>query len=131
MDEPVWLSRVQVEAIHLSQVREHGGSHGLRDEGHLESALARPRNRWHSEQDPDEFALAAAYGFGIIRNHPFVDGNKRTGFACAGVFLLLNGWELQAEEPEAVVVIRDIAAGELGEAELVAWLRQRSVAVEP
>lgn len=126
MDEPVWLTRAQVEAIHLSLVREHGGSHGLRDEDLLESALARPRNLWHYGSEPDIFSLAGAYGFGVIRNHPFVDGNKRTGFACAGVFLLSNGWELRAEEPEAVLVIRDVAAGELGEAELVAWLRDRS-----
>lgn len=76
------------------------------------------------------FELAAAYGFGIVQNHPFVDGNKRTGLVCAGVFLVLNGWELQAEEPEAVMVIRDIAAGELGERELTAWLRQRSEEVD-
>lgn len=130
MDEPVWLTRRQVQALHLSQVREHGGSHGLRDPDLLESALARPKNRWHYDQDSDVFELAAAYGFGIVQNHPFVDGNKRTGLVCAGVFLVLNGWELQAEEPEAVMVIRDIAAGELGERELVAWLRQRSEEVD-
>lgn len=130
MDEPVWLNRQQVEGLHLSQVREHGGSHGLRDRDLLDSALARPKNRWHSDPEANLFELAAAYGFGIVENHPFVDGNKRTGLVCAGVFLLLNGWELQAEEPEAVIVIRDIATGELGEPELTAWLRQRSVAVD-
>lgn len=119
-----------MEAIHVSQIREHGGSHGPRDANLLESALVRPKNRLRYAPESDLFELAAAYGFGLIRNHPFTDGNKRTGLACAAVFLLVNGWELRAEEPEAVVVIRDIASGELGEAELVAWLRQRSEAVD-
>lgn len=130
MEEPLWLTRGQVEAIHVSQIREHGGSHGLRDANLLESALVRPKNKLRYEPESELFELAAAYGFGLIRNHPFVDGNKRTGLACAAVFLLVNGWELRAGEPEAVVVIRDIASGDLGEAELVAWLRQRSEAVD-
>ena len=130
MDEPRWLTRDQVEAIHLSQVREHGGSHGLRDPGLLESAVARPRNVWHYDPEADVITLAGALAFALIRNHPFVDGNKRVGLMSAYTFLLLNGWELQAGEPEAVMVIRDIAAGELGEPELTAWLRQRSVAFE-
>lgn len=130
MDEPRWLTRDQVESIHLSQVREHGGSHGLRDSGLRESAVARPRNVWHYDQGADMITLAGALAFALIRNHPFVDGNKRAGLMSAYTFLLLNGWELQAEEPEAVMVIRDIAGGELGEPELTAWLRQRSVAVE-
>lgn len=129
MDEPCWLTRGQVEAIHLSQVREHGGSHGLRDGGLLESAVARPRNVWHYDDEADVIDLAGALAFALIRNHPFVDGNKRVGLMSAYTFLLLNGRELRAEEAEAVMVIRDIAAGELGERELTAWLRQRSVAV--
>jgi death-on-curing protein len=126
--EPRWLTRDQVVAIHLSQVREHGGSHGLRDVGLLESAVARPRNVWHYDPEADVITLAGALAFALIRNPPFVDGNKRVGLMSAYTFLLLNGWELQAGEPEAVMVIRDIAAGELGEPELTAWLRQRSVA---
>ncbi|HUG40229.1 MAG TPA: type II toxin-antitoxin system death-on-curing family toxin [Longimicrobiales bacterium] len=129
MREPLWLDRSEVEAIHLSQVREHGGSHGLRDEGLLESAVARPKNVWQYEEDPDLPMLAGALAFGLVRNHPFVDGNKRVGFMAAYTFLLLNRLELDAPEPEAVFVIRDVAAGELGEPELVAWLRQRSVPV--
>lgn len=128
--EPTWLDRAEVEAIHLSQVREHGGSHGLRDEGLLESAVARPRNVWMYEENADLPALAGSLAFALIRNHPFVDGNKRVGFMAAYAFLLLNGLELTASEPEAVFVIRDIAAGELGEPELVAWLRQRSEPVD-
>jgi death-on-curing protein len=129
MEEPLWLTRGQVEAIHVSQIREHGGSHGLREAALLESALARPKHKLHHEPESDLLELAAAYGFGLIRSRPFMDGNERTGLAGAAAFLLVNGWELRAEEPEAVVVIRDIASGELGEAELVAWLRQRSEAV--
>lgn len=130
MDEPIWLTRAHIEAIHLSQVREHGGSHGLRDAGLLESAVARPRNVWSYEDDVDLATLAGSLAFALIRNHPFVDGNKRVGLMGAYAFLLVNGWELRAEEPEAVLVIRDVAAGELGEAELVAWLRDRSEPVE-
>lgn len=127
MRAPRWLDRATVEAIHTATVRDEGGSFGLRDEGLLESALARPRNRWEYEPGSSVFALAAAYAYGVIKNHPFVDGNKRVGLACAGVFLLLNGHELDAPEPEAVLVIRDMASGELGEKELVAWLKDRSV----
>ncbi len=130
MDEPVWLTRAQVEAIHLSQVREHGGSHGLRDVGLLESAVARPQNVWSYEDDVDLARLTGSLAFALIGNHPFVDGNKRVGLMSAYTFLLVNGWELRAEEPEAVLVIRDEASGELGEAELVAWLRDRSEPVE-
>lgn len=130
MAEPIWLTRGQVEAIHLSQVREHGGSHGLRDAGLMESAMARPPSAWHYDQDADLPALAGALAFALIRNHPFVDGNKGVGLMSAYTFLLVNGLELDAPEPEAAVVIRDVAAGELGERELAAWLRQRAVAVE-
>lgn len=129
MNEPVWLDRPAVEILHGALIREHGGSYGLRDPGLLESALGRPRHRWALDPETDLVSLAAAYAFGVVENHPFVDGNKRVGLACAGVFLLLNGLEVDAPEPEAVFVIRDVAAGELGEPELVAWLRQRSVPV--
>lgn len=128
MQEPRWLDRATVEILHAALIRESGGSHGLRDQGLLESALSRPSNRWQYEDEADIFDLAGAYAYGVIRNQPFVDGNKRVGFACAGVFLLLNGLELDAPEPEAVLVIRDVAAGELGEPELIAWLRDRSEA---
>lgn len=130
MKEPQWLTVDMVEAIHLSQVREHGGSHGLRDRGLLQSAVARPRNVWSYDPEADLATLAGALAFGLIRNHPFVDGNKRVGLMAAYAFLLLNGYELDAPEPEAVLVIRDIASGELGERELVAWLEDRSVPCE-
>lgn len=124
MDEPVRISRPLAEAIHHEQLREHGGRFGLRDENLLESALARPRQRW-SYEDADLFDLAAAYAFGIAKNHPFVDGNKRTALVALGVFLRMNGVQLTAPEPEAVEVMLGVAAGELGEAELATWCRQR------
>ena len=115
-----------VLAMHDEQIAEHGGSLGVRDAGLLASALARPQNQ-AAYGDPSVFDLAAAYAFGIIRNHPFVDGNKRTGFLAAYVFLSLNGWELTASEIEAVVTVLALATGDIGEADFAAWLRDRSV----
>ena len=130
MDEPIWVSRDAAEAIHYVQLRTHGGRWGIRDEGLLDSALARPRQRWVYESDADLADLAAAYGFGIAKNHPFVDGNTRTAFVVMAAFLLVNGVHLQASEPEAVTVVLGVASGELGEAELAAWCRQRGEPVE-
>jgi death on curing protein len=113
-----------IRAIHTSQAKEHGGSLGLRDPGLLDSALDRPRNRFHYESESDLFDLAAAYGFGLARNHPFVDGNKRVAFQAMYVFLGLNGYRIEAEEPEVVRIVLALAAGELQEAELATWLRQ-------
>jgi death-on-curing protein len=121
-----WLDRTIVEAIHTQQLSAHGGSHGVRDRGLLESALARPQNRAVYENS-SVFQLAAAYAFGIARNHAFFDGNKRTALMAAYVFLGMNGWRLQASEAEAVAVFRDLAAGELGEAEVAAWLERHSM----
>lgn len=122
-DEPLWLSRVAVEAIHHDQLQEHGGLPGLRDENVLESALARPRQRWAYEPDSDLSALAAAYGFGLATNHPFNDGNKRIAFLAIVVFLGINGVELDAPEGEVVAATLDLASGELGEAQLADWVR--------
>jgi death on curing protein len=127
MKEPVWLDRAALEAMHLDQVRKHGGEFGIRDEGLLESALARPRQRWSFEQDSDLGTLAAALGFGLIRNHPFVDGNKRVGFVGMNVFLILNGWELEAPEAEVVDIIVGTASGALDEAALAAWVASAMV----
>ena len=123
MTEPRWLSLAVVRAIHSDQVREHGGSAGLRDAGLLESALARPVNRFQYEEDPDLCDLAAAYGFGIARNHPFVDGNKRVAFQAMYVFLGLNGLRIGAAEEEVVDLILRLARGELDEEDLAGWLR--------
>jgi len=118
-----WLPTKTVLAIHEEQIREHGGGSGVRDAGLLESALARPKNL-AAYGEPDLAELAAAYAFGIARNHPFVDGNKRTAFVTAGTFLIRNGAALDVAEAEAVVVFTDLAAGRLTEAELAAWYRR-------
>jgi death-on-curing protein len=130
VEEPVWLSRPIIEALHADLVREHGGRLGLRDEGLLESALARPRHVWAYESDADLARLAAEYGFGLARNHPFVDGNKRLAFVAVNVFLMLNGFEIEAPEPEVVDVILRIADGRLSRARLAAWIRNRTVPFE-
>src|SRR3990172_9535685 len=109
-------------------IAEHGGSHGVRDTGLLESALSRPVNLF-SYGDPDLPALAAAYAAGIIKNHPFIDGNKRTGFAAAATFLDRNGLELTASEAEATRMTLDLASGSVAEEEYGAWLRENSRAV--
>ena len=111
-----------VLAAHGHLLAEHGGAEGLRDAGLLESALARPRQHY-AYGSPDIIELAAIYTAGIVRNHPFVDGNKRTGFAAGAAFLRLNGFELRATEPEATQAVLALAAGELDEAGYTAWLR--------
>ena len=121
-----WLLNGVVLALHDEQLAEHGGSPGVRDAGLLSSALARPQNQV-AYGDPSVFDLAAAYAFGIIRNHPFVDGNTRTGFLAAYVFLDLNGWELMAHEDEAVAAVLALAAGEIQEAGFSEWLKTNSV----
>jgi death on curing protein len=126
VNEPRWLDAAMVRAIHTGQVQEHGGSLGLRDKGLLDSTLDRPRNRFHYESGDDLVDLAASYGFGIARNHPFVDGNKRVAFQAMYVFLGLNGLRIVAEEPEVVRAILALAAGELTEQELVRWLREHT-----
>ena len=123
-DEPQWLDKAVALAIHDRQLAEHGGGPGLRDEGMLESGLARPVNRW-AYGDDDPASLAAAYAFGIARNHPFVDGNKRTAWVLARLFLLLNGHRLLFEAADAVTTMLALAAGELGEERLADWFRER------
>jgi len=125
MKEPVWLPRKLVLALHALAIKEFGGSYGIRDEGMLESALARPRNQI-AYGEPSLFALAAAYAYGLSKNHAFVDGNKRVAFAAIDVFLQLNGHELVASDVEATVVMQDLAAGALGERELAAWIAANS-----
>jgi death on curing protein len=122
VDEPLWLNRMIVEAIHADQVREHGGQAGLRDEGLLESALARPRHVWSYDPDAGLPRLAAEYGFGLARNHAFLDGNKRAAFVAMNVFLILNGYEIETAEAEAVDVMLRLAAGSLDLDGLVQWI---------
>jgi len=128
--EPAWLSPLAVRAIHRDQIREHGGRSGVRDEGLLESALARARNRWPYGEDPDLADLAAAYAHGLAGNHPFVDGNKRTALMAAYTFLGINDHDLEAPEPEAVAMVVALSAGELAEGEFAAWVRRQMRPVE-
>lgn len=129
MHEPTWLPRLILEAVHLDQLREHGGLAGLRDEAALESALARPKQKWAYDDDADLALLAAAYGFGLATNHPFRDGNKRTAFLAMAIFLGLNGLELEAPEAEVVTVIVSVAAGQLKERQLADWVRAHLVSL--
>lgn len=122
--EPVWLELDVALAIHDRQLAEHGGGAGLRDRGMLESALGRPVNQWHYGED-DLAALAAAYAFGIARNHPFVDGNKRTAWVLARLFVALNDRVLTFDHEAAIHAVLALAAGELSEDELADWFRIR------
>lgn len=119
-----WVGRAVAVEIHHLQIAAHGGGTGIRDEGLLESALARAQNL-AAYGTPDAAALAASYAFGIARNHPFVDGNKRTALAVCETFLIDNGMALDASDPELVVIFQDLAAGEISEDELAGWLRER------
>ena len=118
-----WLERALIQAIHEEQLAEHGGGTGIRDVNLLASALARPEQLAHYGA-PDAADLAASYGFGISRNHPFVDGNKRTAFVAVELFLALNGFELLAADADCVVNMLDLAAGKLPEADFAQWIRQ-------
>jgi death-on-curing protein len=119
---PVWIYRETVLTLHEQLLATFGGSSGIRDQGLLDSALARPENLL-AYRKPDVFDLAASYGFGLVKNHPFVDGNKRTGFAVAVLFLELNGYRFEAGEADATVRTLALAAGELQERDYGSWLR--------
>lgn len=125
--EPIWLSWPVVLALHSQQLGEHGGSNGVRDRGLIESALDRPRNKWAYDGEENVFVLAAAYAFGVVSNHGFVDGNKRVAFLAAYTFMGLNGWDLAVSEEEVVQVMLDLASGTLTEGDFAAWLGKRSV----
>lgn len=130
MNEPVWLDRRVILLLHAEGLAEHGGSSGIRDEGLLDSALARPRNIFAYSSEADIPLLAAAYGFGLIQNHPFVDGNKRIAFVATALFLRLNGYRLAAERIEEIQTIFALAAGSSSEDEFVAWIRIHSAQTE-
>jgi death-on-curing protein len=115
-----------IYAVHNAQLAEHGGSAGVRDQGLLESALARAQNLAAYGQ-PDVADLAAAYGYGIARNHPFVDGNKRTAFVAVELFLALNGYQLEATDVDCVLTMLALAAGEIDEPAFARWIRENSV----
>ncbi len=123
MRKPVWLDQRALVLLQAESLAEHGGLWGLRDEAALESALARPRNVYAYERGSDVARLAAAYGFGLVRGHPFNDGNKRAGFLAIGLFLELNGFEFEVEEVNAVKTMVDLAAGRVSEKALAEWIR--------
>ena len=122
----LWLNSAVVIAVHEAQLAEHGGGAGVRDQNILASALSRPQNL-AAYGKPDAADLAAAYGFGISRNHAFIDGNKRTGFVASEMFLILNGYLLTADDASSAVIMLDVAAGDISEAEFAAWIRLHAV----
>ena len=127
MNEPVWLTFEIIEAIHNRQLSEHGGLSGIRDRSMLESALERARHKYaYRELDTDLATLAAAYAFGLARNHPFLDGNKRTAAVACELFLELNSHYLLASDAELYPLFLTLAAGELDEQALTDWLREHS-----
>ncbi len=120
-----WVERRALELLHDESLAEHGGASGLRDEGLLESALARPLNLV-AYGAPDVHALAAAYGVGLAKDHPFVDGNKRAAFLAVGLFLALNGYRLTAPQADATLTMLAVAAGQMDEATFARWLREHT-----
>lgn len=125
MKGPVWVRRDVVIAFHDRLLAEHGGSSGIRDEGLLDSALGKPQNLF-AYGKPDRFELAASYAFGLVKNHPFIDGNKRIGFATGSLFLNLNGYRFVATEVDVVLRTLALAAGEMSEAAYAGWLKANS-----
>jgi len=124
--EPLWLDRRAIIAFHSESLAEHGGSSGIRDEGLLDSALARPKNQFAYAAESDIAKLAAAYGFGLAKNHAFVDGNKRIAFIAAATFLRLNGYRLTSSRMEEIQTVLAVAAGELTEEAFATWIRLHS-----
>ncbi|MFC3691335.1 type II toxin-antitoxin system death-on-curing family toxin [Chenggangzhangella methanolivorans] len=123
--EPLWLALRSITILHDDVIEEHGGLPGVRDQGALESAVARPRNKWNYGED-DVMRLAAAYGYGLARNHAFSDGNKRIAYVAAELFLALNGFRLVASDDDKIATFLALAAGELSEDALAGWLRSRA-----
>ena len=121
----VWLDKLLILAVHDEQLAEHGGLSGVRDSGLLESAMARPEHL-AAYGKPDIAELAASYGYGIARNHPFIDGNKRTAFVAVLLFLAFNAYSFQATDSDKVIVMLKVAAGEITEAEFATWIRNNS-----
>lgn len=126
--EPLWLEKQALIVLHDRTLALHGGPSGIRDDGLLESALQRPRNRFHYEGETDLCVLAATYAVGVASNHPFVDGNKRAAYQAMILFLALNGKPLSTDKVEAIRIMLSVAAGEIGINELAAWIRLNTVA---
>jgi death-on-curing protein len=123
MTEPVWVEKVALLLLHDKSLARFRGIEGLRDEGLLEPALARPRNAFHYDGLHDVAGLAASYALGLTKNHPFTDGNKRAAFMAVGLFLGSNGWELNAAPVDAIRAVVALAGGEIGEETFAAWLK--------
>jgi death-on-curing protein len=126
MKQPYWISRKALLYLHSASLATFGGSTGIRDEGLLDSALARPQNRFLYSPESDLSDLAASYGFGLAKNHPFVDGNKRAALHSVGLFLSINGHELIADQLDVIQTMMRLAAGELSETDFASWIRQNS-----
>lgn len=126
MAEFIWLDKAAVLAFHDASLARFGGAEGIRDEGLLESALSRPQMLAHYQPETEVHRLAASYAFGIVKNHPFIDGNKRTGFLAAYVFLRENGWKFSAEQTQIVIRVLSLAAGSLSEEDFAGWLLKNS-----
>jgi death-on-curing protein len=129
MEEPRWVSKRAVLALHSEQLAEHGGSDGIRDETLPDSALAKPKNVFAYAESPDLFRLAASYAFGIARNHAFVDGNKRTSLVVSILFLNRNGWDIEAPKTDVYQTFLHLADGSLGEEELASWFAAHAVPI--
>ncbi|GAB5520696.1 MAG: type II toxin-antitoxin system death-on-curing family toxin [Rhodothermales bacterium] len=126
-DSPIWVDRAEVLHLHRRSIERFGGSHGIRDEGLLESALQRPEHHAYYQPDLSLAMLAALYCHGIVKNHPFIDGNKRTGFLTAAMFLVVNGYSLTPPVGSAAPMIEQVAAGEASLENLAAWIGQHLV----
>ena len=129
MISPIWIEEAVVIAIHRRQLAEHGGSDGIRDKGLLESALFRPKNQL-AYGNPTIFDLAAAYGYGITKNHPFVDGNKRTSYVVTRTFLKLNGYDIQASAIEKYQLWMGLSDSQINETQLAKWIKEKSIKVK-
>jgi death-on-curing family protein len=127
VEEPVWISKRAVLAMHSEQLAEHGGSNGMGDETLLDSALGMPQNVFAFDDNPDIFRLAASYAFDIARNHAFIDGNERTALVVSMTFLDRNGWDIRASKEDTYFTFLDLADGSLSEEALAAWFTKHAV----
>ncbi|MGH8498967.1 MAG: type II toxin-antitoxin system death-on-curing family toxin [Methylococcales bacterium] len=127
MNEPLWVLPKVVIAVHQMLLAQHGGLLGIRDEALLDSALNRPKQRFAYDNDFSIFDLAASYSYGLAKNHPFMDGNKRIALSVGAIFLELNGYSLNAPEAETVVIFEQLAAGDLTEEDLANWFKVSSI----
>lgn len=125
MIEPEWILKETILGFHAQSLNDHGGTTGIRDEGLLDSALGKPQNQF-AYGHPNIFDLAASYAYGLVKNHPFLDGNKRTGFVAAVLMLELNGWHFHGAEADAAIRTLALAAGEMSESAYAAWLETNS-----